>query len=152
MIQHPAFPLELRIVRLQDAAADIVAAGTAHREEGPALDIVNLPPQQVNHRGANTLYCAAVPLLRREFSQHIEILMVAGYEQSGEGLRFQPVQPVPLLSAAVPNAAEVSSNDHTIFFGQLCLFVEDVFLEPGEISVGVASDENCHGSLFQLLF
>ena len=52
VIQHPAFPLELRIVRLQDAAADIVAAGAAHREEGLALDIVDLTPQQVNHRTA----------------------------------------------------------------------------------------------------
>lgn len=148
LIEPPAFLLKVWIVRLQDAAADIVATGAAHREEGLALDIVDLTLQQVNHRGSDPLYCAAVPLLCREFSQHIEVLMVARYEQSGEGLRFQPV---PLLSVAVPDAAEVSGNDHAVVFGQFRLFVEDVFLEPGEISAGVAGDKNCHGSLLQFL-
>lgn len=37
VIKHPAFSLELWIVRLQDAAVDVVAAAAAHREEGLAL-------------------------------------------------------------------------------------------------------------------
>lgn len=45
VVEHPAFPLELRIVRLQDAAVNVVAAAAAHREEGLALDVINLSPQ-----------------------------------------------------------------------------------------------------------
>ena len=107
-VQPPAFLLEQRIVRLQDAVLNVVAAGPAHGEEGPALDVVNLPPHQVDHRGADALHSAAMPVLNREFSQHIEVLMVAGDEQGGEGLRLQPVQPVALLRAAVPDASEVT--------------------------------------------
>ena len=47
-----------QIVRLQDAALDVVAAGPAHSKELPALDVVYLPPHQVDHRGANPLHQA----------------------------------------------------------------------------------------------
>lgn len=85
LIEPPAFLLKLRIVRFQNAAADVMATGAAHREEGLVLYIVNLSSQQVNHRRANPLYCAAMPFFYREPSQHIKVLMVAGYEHGGEG-------------------------------------------------------------------
>ena len=40
----PAFLLEQRIARLQDAVLNVVAAGSAHGEEGFTLDVVDLAP------------------------------------------------------------------------------------------------------------
>ena len=146
-VQSPAFPLKLRIVRFQDAAADVVAAGPAHGEECFSLDAVNLPPHQVDHRGADLLYLTAAPFLYRVLCQQIIVFMVAGDEQGGERLLLQPIQPVPLIGAAVPDASEVSGDDNTVLFGQLGLLVEDVFFETGEIAVCIACYEDCHNAL-----
>ena len=111
VIELPAFSLELRIVRFQDTAVNVVAAAAAHREEGIALDVINLPPQQINHRRPNKLCHPAMPFLGWKLGQHIEVFMVAGYEQGGEGLRLQTVQPVPFLSTAVPDTAELQKRE-----------------------------------------
>lgn len=42
VIEDTALPLKLRIVRFQDAASDVVAAGPAHRKELFPLDAVDL--------------------------------------------------------------------------------------------------------------
>ena len=148
-VQPPAFLLEQRIVRLQDSVLDIVAAGPTHGEEGPALDVVDLPPHQVDHRGADALHSAAMPVLNRELRQHIEVLMVAGDEQGGEGLRLQPVA---LLRAAVPDAAEVAGDHDAVILGQFRLLIENFLLEAGKIAVSVACYENCHTVSLQSLF
>ena len=148
-VQPPAFLLEQRIVRLQDSVLDIVAAGPTHGEEGPALDVVDLPPHQVDHRGADALHSAAMPVLNRELRQHIEVLMVAGDEQGGEGLRLQPVA---LLRAAVPDAAEVAGDHDAVILGQFRLLIENFLLEAGKIPVSIACYENCHAIFLHALF
>lgn len=141
VIKHSAFPFELRIIRFQDAAADIVAASAAHREEDLTLDIVDLSTQQVDHRGADMLNVFAMPVLRRILHQQIEIFVVLFYKQGSKGIHFRTVQPVLLFGASVPYAAEITCDDYAVIFGQLCLFMEDSFFGTGKISVGVTCDE-----------
>lgn len=59
---------------------------------------------------------SAMPILDGELRQQIEVLMVAGYKQGREGLRFQPE---PFFGSAVPDTAEVSGNDNAVIFCQL---------------------------------
>ena len=151
-VQPPAFLLEQRIVRLQDAVLDVVAAGPAHGEEALALDVVDLTPHQVDHRGADTLHPATVPVLNRELGQHIEVLMIAGYEQGGKGLCLQPVQSVALLRTAVPDAAEVAGDHDAVILGQFRLLIENFLLEAGKIAVSIACYENCHAIFLHALF
>ncbi len=116
VIEHPAFPPKLWTVRFQDTAVDIVAAPDSHREEGFALDVVDLTTQQVDHRGSNMPHFPAMPILDGKLRQQIEVLMVAGYKQGREGFRLQPVKPEPFFGAAVPYAAEVSGNHNAVVF------------------------------------
>lgn len=66
-----------------------MAAGPAHDEEGLALDAADLALHQVDHRRADVLHSATMPVLNRELSQHIKVLMVTMPETK---LRFLGVQ------------------------------------------------------------
>ena len=58
--------------------------------------------------GAYGLYQAAVPLADWVAAEQIEIFMIPAYEQCGKGPGCQPIQPLLLRIAAIPDAAEVS--------------------------------------------
>ena len=86
----------------------------------------------------------AVPLPLRESVQQIEVLMVSIYEQGGEGLFLQPVQPVLIFGASVPQPSEVSRDDHIVLTAHV-LLLGDVFApKPLESAVGVACNINRH--------
>ena len=64
-VQLPAFFLEQRIVRLQDAVLDVVAAGPAHGEEPRPTQVEYLAPLQQDHRGADSRDFPTPPFLQR---------------------------------------------------------------------------------------
>ena len=63
--------------------------------------------------------------------------MVSADEQRGKGPGLQPVQPPMLCIAAIPDAAEVSTDDEVILFGQVTLLMECRRQEPAEITVRI---------------
>ena len=62
-IQLPAFFIEERIVRLQDAVLDVMAAGPAHGEEPFPTQAEYLSSFQQDHRGADSPDVSSLPLL-----------------------------------------------------------------------------------------
>ena len=76
-VQPSELLLKQRTVRFQDTSVNVVAAGPAHGKEGLTLDLIDLAPHQVNHRGVDTLNLAAVPLLHGIFRQKVKVFVVA---------------------------------------------------------------------------
>ena len=105
-LQTFLFLLELWVVRFQNAAGDVVAAGPSHCKKLLPLDVVHLSPHQVDYRGADTLHQPAVPLLHRILGQQVVVFVVARHEQGGIRLLFQPVQPVLVVGTFIPNTSK----------------------------------------------
>ena len=100
--------LIVRIIRFQNAVPDIVAAGAAHGKYPLSADVIKLAPHQMQDAGAYGLYQAAVPLADWIVAEQIIVFMVSADEQRGKGPGLQPVQPLLLRIAAIPDTAEVS--------------------------------------------
>ena len=77
--------------------------------------------------GTNTLYLSAVPVLYRIFCQKVKVFMLAGNEQDRKGKLFQPIQPLVLLFASIPNPAKISTYDYIIILCHGCLLGEIFF-------------------------
>ena len=76
--------------------------------------------------------------------EQIEIFMIPTYEQCGKGPGCQPIQPLLLRIAAIPDAAEVPADDDVILLGQVTLFGEGRRMEPTEIAVRITSYKDRH--------
>ena len=71
----------------------------------------------------------------------------AGLKPSG----LQPVQPLLLRIAAIPDTAEVSTDDEVILFGQVTLLMECCRQEPAEITVRITLSRCKNYSDFYIL-
>lgn len=142
--QLPNFLLIVRSIRLQNTIPDIVTAGSTHGKDPFSADGIKLAPHQMQDTGANGLYQTAVPLADWVTAEQIEIFMIPAYEQRGKRPILQPIQPSLLRIAAIPDAAEVSTDDEVILFGQFTLFGEGHRMEPTEIAVRITGYKDCH--------
>ena len=106
-VELPQLSLIVRIIRFQNAVPDIVAAGAAHGKYPLSADVIKLAPHQMQDAGAYGLYQAAVPLADWIVAEQIIVFMVSADEQRGKGPGLQPVQPLLLRIAAIPDTAEV---------------------------------------------
>lgn len=107
-VELPQLSLIVRIIRFQNAVPDIVAAGAAHGKYPLSADVIKLAPHQMQDAGAYGLYQAAVPLADWIVAEQIIVFMVSADEQRGKGPGLQPVQPLLLRIAAIPDTAEVT--------------------------------------------
>lgn len=107
-VELPQLSLIVRIIRFQNAVPDIVAAGAAHGKYPLSADVIKLAPHQMQDAGAYGLYQAAVPLADWIVAEQIIVFMVSADEQRGKGPGLQPVQPLLLRIAAIPDTAEVA--------------------------------------------
>lgn len=107
-VELPQLSLIVRIIRFQNAVPDIVATGAAHGKYPLSADVIKLAPHQMQDAGAYGLYQAAVPLADWIVAEQIIVFMVSADEQRGKGPGLQPVQPLLLRIAAIPDTAEVS--------------------------------------------
>ena len=144
-VLHP----EVRGIRIEDAVLHIVGGGPTHGEEGAPLNVIELPPHQVQDVGPDALNLSTMPVLHRKLPEHPVVLVVPGDEQGGEGLLVQPVQLFPLLCGAVPQPAKVAQNNHVVVPVHLPLLGEMLPLlgemlprEPLEASVAIARRKN----------
>ena len=85
-----------------------MATGPAHGKDPFSADVIKLAPHQVQDTGANGLYQTAVPLADWVAAEQIIVFMISTDEQRGKGPGLQPVQPLLLRIAAIPDTAEVS--------------------------------------------
>jgi hypothetical protein len=143
-VELPQLSLIVRIIRFQNAVPDIVAAGAAHGKYPLSADVIKLAPHQMQDAGAYGLYQAAVPLADWIVAEQIIVFMVSADEQRGKGPGLQPVQPLLLRIAAIPDTAEVSTKDEVILFGQVTLLMECCRQEPAEITVRITGYKNGH--------
>ena len=87
--------------------------------------------------GTNSLHQTAMPLADWIATEQIIVFVVSTGEQRGKGAGLQPIQPPLLRIAAIPDTAEVSTDDEVILFGQVTLFGEGRRMEPTEIAVRI---------------
>ena len=127
-----------------------MATGPAHGKDPFSADVIKLAPHQVQDTGANGLYQATVPLTDWVAAEQIEIFMIPAYEQCGKGPGCQPIQPLLLRIAAIPDAAEVPTDDDVILLGQVTLFGEGRRMEPTEIAVRITLSRCKNYSVFIL--
>ena len=127
-----------------------MATGPAHGKDPFSADVIKLAPHQVQDTGANGLYQATVPLTDWVAAEQIEIFMIPTYEQCGKGPGCQPIQPLLLRIAAIPDAAEVPADDDVILLGQVTLFGEGRRMEPTEIAVRITLSRCKNYSVFIL--
>ena len=107
-VELPQLSLIVRIIRFQNAVPDNVAAGAAQGKYPLSADVIKLAPHQMQDAGAYGLYQAAVPLADWIVAEQIIVFMVSADEQRGKGPGLQPVQPLLLRIAAIPDTAEVA--------------------------------------------
>lgn len=143
-LEVPEHLVKQRVIRLQDAVLDIMAARSPHGEHALASKFEYLAPLQQEHRGPDAPDRSAVPPLQRIGIQGIIVLVIAGHEQGGERPSLQEVQPLPVLAVAIPHAAEVPADQHHVLLGQVLLFGEPLRKESPEVAVGVPCDIQCH--------
>ena len=127
-----------------------MATGPTYGENPLSADVIKLAPHQVQNTGADGLYQAAVPLADWVAAEQIEIFMIPAYEQCGKGPGCQPIQPLLLRIAAIPDTAEVSTDDEVILFGQVTLLMECCRQEPAEIAVRITLSRCKNYSVFIL--
>ena len=94
-LEAPELLIKQRVIRLQDAVLDIMAARSPHGEHALASKFEYLAPLQQEHRGPDAPDRSAVPPLQRIGIQGIIVLVIAGHEQGGERPSLQEVQPSP---------------------------------------------------------
>lgn len=75
--KSPILFLKVWGIGIQNAIFDVVAAGSAHGEEGVPLQFKNLTTHQVDDMGADALDLSAVLFFYRVFCQKIKILVVS---------------------------------------------------------------------------
>lgn len=91
-----------------------------------------------------------MPLADWIVAEQIIVFMVSADEQRGKGPGLQPVQPLLLRIAAIPDTAEVSTDDEAILFGQVTLLMECCRQEPAEITVRITLSRCKNYSVFIL--
>ena len=137
-LQHQELPLKVRGVRLQNAIFNVVAFGSAHGEEAISLQLVYLPPHQMQHMGTDAVYLSAAPFLCRIGCQCIIVFMVAVHERQREGQTFQAAQCFIVPCISEPYAAKVPCDHDHIVLRHLCLLRKVFRPEPFKVSVAVA--------------
>lgn len=105
---QPILALEIRSGGIEDAILNIVGGRAAHGKPGEAAEVEDLSPHKVQDMIPRRMDPPAVPLLFRKSVQQAKILMVPVHEQGGKGLFLQPVQPVLVFLASVPQASEIA--------------------------------------------
>lgn len=70
--------------------------------------------------------------------------MVPVHEQGGKGLFLQPVQPILIFGASVPQAAEIACDDDAVLSAHLFLLGEVFTSEALEAAMSISCDVNCH--------
>ena len=110
----------------------------AHGEPGEPAEGKDLAPHEMQDVLPHFVDPPALPPALRHSVQKAEILMVPVHEQSCKRFLIEPVQPVLVLGAAVPQPAEVAGNDDIILAGHFFLLGKIFAAEPLEIAVGVA--------------
>ena len=128
-----------------------MGGGAAQSKEGFAQKGKHLSPHQVEHRRADSLDPSPLPGLDGIGGQQVIVFVVAGDKQGGEGLGFQPIQPILFLLGAVPHPAEIPQDHHTVLFGHLLLFRKDIGAEAGKVAVGVAGEKEHQRSLLGMV-
>lgn len=106
--QQPILLFEVGGLRIKDAILNVVGRGSSHREPGKTTEGEDLAPHQVEDIFPHLMYSAAVPFFFRQGVQQVEVLMVSVHEQGGEGFLSQPVQPMLVFLAAVPQPSKIS--------------------------------------------
>ena len=107
-LEHREPSLKIRGIRLQNPILDVMTFCAAHGEEAVTLQLEDLTAHQVQNMGTNAMHLAAVPIVHRISFQRVIVFMIPTYEQCGKGPGCQPIQPLLLRIAAIPDAAEVS--------------------------------------------
>ncbi len=123
-VELPQLSLIVRVIRFQNAVliSWLLAPPMVNirfpqmLKAGPASD--------AGRWGVWPAYQAAVPLADWIVAEQIIVFMVSADEQRGKGPGLQPVQPLLLRIAAIPDTAEVSTKDEVILFGQVTLLME----------------------------
>lgn len=107
-LQHQELPPKVWIVRIKNAIFNVVAFGSAHGEEAISLQLVYLPPHQMQHMRTDAVYFTALPFLCRIACQRIIVFMVAVHERQREGQTFQAAQCFIVPCISEPYAAKVT--------------------------------------------
>ena len=141
---QPILPLEVRVGGVQDAVLDVVGGRAAHGEPGEAAEGEDLSPHQVQDVFPHHMDPTAVPLSLRERVQQGKILVVSIYEQRGKGLFLQPVQPILVFMAPIPQPSKVACDDHIVLTAHVFLLGEVSASKPLEAAVGVTRDVDRH--------
>ena len=93
---------EVGVLRIKDAILNVVGGGSSHREPCETAEGEYLASHQVEDIFPHLMYSAAVPFFFRQGIQQIKVFMVSIHKQGGEGFLSQPVQPMLVFLAAVP--------------------------------------------------
>ena len=106
--QQPILPFKVGVLRIKDAVLNVVGGRPAHGEPGKAAEGEYLSPHQVEDVFPHLMHPASMPFFFRQGIQQGEVLMIPIHEQGGKGLLRQPVQPVLVFGAAVPQPPEIA--------------------------------------------
>ena len=106
--QQPILLFEVGVLRIKDAILNVVGGGSSHREPCETAEGEYLASHQVEDIFPHLMYSAAVPFFFRQGIQQIKVFMVSIHKQGGEGFLSQPVQPMPVFLAAVPQPSKIS--------------------------------------------
>ena len=135
--QHQELALKIWIVQLQNTIFNVVAPGSAHGEEAVSLQFKDLPAHQVQNMGANAVDLSAVPFLHGAGCNGVIVFMIAIHKCQCEGQAFQPVQDIVIPAIAEPHTAEITADDHNVFFRHLYLLGKVFLLEPLKVPVAI---------------
>lgn len=105
---QPILALEVRSGGIKDSILNIVGGRAAHGKPGEAAEVEDLSPHKVQDMLPHHMDQSAIPFLFRQSVQQVKILMVPIHEQGGEGLFTQPVQPVLVFWASVPQSSKIA--------------------------------------------
>ena len=70
--------------------------------------------------------------------------MVPIHEQGGEGLLVQPVQPILIFLASIPQSSKITRYDYIVLSDHLLLLWEVFAPKALEVAVSITRNINCH--------
>ena len=142
--QRPIFPLEVRLVWVEDTVSGVYASGAAHGEEGVSFGLKDLAAHQVKHMWPDVVDLAPVPFLYGIAVEFVKILMVSIYPKRGKGQGLQPVQLLGIVRLAVPYRTEITCDDHIIVAGHALLLREVLFFKSLESAMDISGCVYAH--------
>ena len=117
---------------------------SAHCEDRPAVNLIDLPAHKMYNRVRDPVYLAAMPFLHRVPVDRVMILMVAIDKTRREVTFLVRLNDVFVRVVLSPNASEVACNNDEIVFAELLLLrkILCVYLAPVIVAMRIACYEN----------